>query len=183
MNQPLLSGSSRSETSASGIRVAGSTIQGEASQITGMSAEQIGGLTSDQTAKLTATQIAAEQMTVDLAATTDENLKAAKQKQIDEWKKAAARYRSEPEAAGGKGEGTAELSRRAIDQQHHRDNWLAKYHHYELASAAFQIGIVLASATVITGIVALTVLAGGLGIIGLGFMAVGLFAPHAIHLL
>jgi hypothetical protein len=131
----------------------------------------------------TATLIAAEQMTVDLAATTDENLKAAKQKQIDEWKKAAARYRSEPEAAGGKGEGTAELSRRAIEQQHHRDNWLARYHHYEMASAAFQIGIVLASATVITGIVALTYLAGGLGLIGLGFMAVGLFAPHAVHLL
>jgi hypothetical protein len=131
----------------------------------------------------TATLIAAEQMTVDLAATTDENLKAAKQKQIDEWKKAAARYRSEPEAAGGKGEGTAELSRRAIEQQHHRDNGLARYHHYEMASAAFQIGIVLASATVITGIVALTYLAGGLGLIGLGFMAVGLFAPHAVHLL
>jgi hypothetical protein len=31
--------------------------------------------------------------------------------------------------------------------------------------------------------VALTYLAGGLGLIGLGFMAVGLFAPHAVHLL
>jgi hypothetical protein len=131
----------------------------------------------------TATLIAAEQMTVDLAATTDDNLKAIKRKQIEEWNKAAARYRSEPEAAGGKGEGTAELSRRAIEQQHQRDNWLAKYHHYEMASAAFQIAIVLASATVITGILTLTFLAGGLGVIGLGFMAVGLFAPHAIHLL
>ena len=59
---------------------------------------------------------------------------------------------------------------------------LARYHHYELASAAFQIGIVLASATVITGIVALSFIAGGLGLLGIAFMAIGLFAPHAVHL-
>ena len=78
------------------------------------------------------------------------------QKQVDEWTKTAARYRSEPEAAGGKGEGTVELSRRALEEQHQRDEYLAKYHHYEFASAAFQIGIVLASATVITGMVVLS---------------------------
>ncbi len=44
---------------------------------------------------------------------------------------------------------------------------MAKYHHYELASAAFQIGIVLASATVITGMMALAWFAGGLGVLGL----------------
>ena len=32
---------------------------------------------------------------------------------------------------------------------------MARYHNYEFASAAFQIGIVLASAAVITGMVAL----------------------------
>ena len=57
-----------------------------------------------------------------------------------------------------------------------------KYHHYEVASAAFQIGIVLASATVITGMVVLSYLPVGLGVLGLGFMAIGLFAPHAVHL-
>ena len=36
----------------------------------------------------------------------------------------------------------------------------------------------LASATVITGMVVLSYLAGGLGVIGLAFMAIGLFAPH-----
>ena len=60
--------------------------------------------------------------------------------------------------------------------------YLAKYHHYEFASAAFQIGIVLASATVITGMVVLSYLAGGLGVLGLAFMAFGLFAPHVLHL-
>ena len=130
----------------------------------------------------TSTIIAADTMKIDLAGTPDDARKAALRKQIDEWNKTAARYRSEPEAGGGKGEGTVELSRRAIEEQHRRDEALAKYHHYEVASAAFQIGIVLASATVITGMVALSFLAGGLALVGLGFMAIGLLAPHAVHL-
>ena len=131
----------------------------------------------------TLTLVAAEQTKLDLLAAADPTQKAAIAKQVDEWSKTAARYRSEPEAAGGKGEGTVELSRRAIEEQHKRDDSLAKYHHYEFASAAFQIGIVLASSTVITGIITLSYLAGGLGLIGLAFMAIGLFAPHAVHLL
>src|SRR5437868_9185819 len=130
----------------------------------------------------TSTIIASEQTKFSAAAATDPTQKAAIEKQIDEWNKTAARYRSEPDAAGGKGEGTVELSRRAIEEQHHRDEYLAKYHHYEFASAAFQIGIVLASATVITGMVVLSFLAGGLGVVGLAFMAFGLFAPHLLHL-
>jgi hypothetical protein len=130
----------------------------------------------------TLTLVAGEQMKVDLAGNVEEPRKAAMTKQIDEWTKTAARYRSEPEAAGGKGEGTVELARRAIEEQKLRDTALAKYHHYEVASAAFQIGIVLASATVITGMLVLSYLAAGLGVAGLAFMAIGLFAPHAVHL-
>jgi uncharacterized protein DUF4337 len=80
------------------------------------------------------------------------------------------------------GEGRRELMARAIAAEAKRDTALEKYHHYEVASAAFQIGIVLASATVITGMVLLTYLAAGLGLIGLAFMAIGFFAPHAVHL-
>jgi hypothetical protein len=130
----------------------------------------------------TSTTIAAEQTKLGIPAVTDPDQKAAMQKQVDEWGKTAARYRSEPEAADGKGEGTVELSRRAIEEQHHRDDSLAKYHHYEFASAAFQIGIVLASSTVITGMIVLTYLSIGLGGIGLIFMALGLVAPHLLHL-
>lgn len=130
----------------------------------------------------TLTLVAGEQMRVDLAGNVEEPRRAAMTKQIDEWTKSAARYRSEPEAAGGRGEGTVELARRAIEEQKKRDDALAKYHHYEVASAAFQIGIVLASATVITGMVALSFLAAGLGVVGIAFMAIGLFAPHAVHL-
>ena len=59
---------------------------------------------------------------------------------------------------------------------------MARYHNYELASAAFQIGIVLCSAAVITSMVLLAWLAGGVAIIGVAFMGLGLLAPHALHL-
>ena len=61
------------------------------------------------------------------------------------------------------GEGRRELMARAIAAEAKRDTAMEKYHHYEVASAAFQIGIVLASATVITGMVVLSYLAAGSG--------------------
>lgn len=130
----------------------------------------------------TATIVATEAAKIDLATTSDEARKAALAKQIDEWTKTAARYRSEPEAGDGKGEGTVELSRRAKEMEHERDTALNKYHYFEFASAALQIGIVLCSAAVITSMLALVWIAGGLGILGLGFMALALFFPH-VHLL
>ena len=99
-------------------------------------------------------------------------------KQTDAWTKTVARWESEPET----GEGRKELIARAKAAEAKRDTARAKYHQYEVSSAAFQIAIVLASATVITGMVALSFLAGGLGILGLAFMAIGLFWPHAVHL-
>ena len=120
---------------------------------------------------------AAEEMVVYAPAGSD-LIKASMAKQIDTWQKVAARYRSEPEVQ----EGTVELAERAKAAEKKRDTALARYHHYEVASAAFQIGIVLASATVITGMIVLTWLAVGLGGIGLVFTAIGLLAPHAVHL-
>jgi hypothetical protein len=102
---------------------------------------------------------------------------AAMQKQIDDWQKTAARYRSEPETH----EGTAELAERAKEAEHGRDIALARYHNYEIASAAFQIAIVMASATIITGMIGLAWIAGLLGLAGVGFMALGLFAPELLH--
>ena len=130
----------------------------------------------------TATIVATEQAKIELATTTDQARKTALTKQVDEWTKTAARYRSEPEAADGKGEGTVELARRAKEMEHDRDIALNKYHYFEFASAALQIGIVLCSAAVITGMILLVYVAGGLGILGLAFTAMALFFPH-IHLL
>jgi hypothetical protein len=51
-----------------------------------------------------------------------------------------------------------------------------------LASVAFQIGIVLCSAAVITTMIWLAWIASGVAALGMIFMALGLFAPHALHL-
>jgi hypothetical protein len=99
-------------------------------------------------------------------------------KQIDAWKKIADRYQSEPET----GEGRKELAERAKAAEKKRDRHLAAYHHYELASAAVQIAIVMASASIITSMSALVWVAGGLGLVGVAFCVIGMWFPMAVHL-
>jgi hypothetical protein len=123
-------------------------------------------------------QATAEHAKLSLGTVSDEASKAALQKQIDDWNKTAARYRSEPET----GEGSEELAKRAKHAEHERDEATAKYHHYEIASAAFQIGIVLASATIITGMIVLAWVSGLLAVAGIAITALGLYAPHLLHL-
>jgi len=127
----------------------------------------------------TVVQATSEHAKLSLGLSGDEAQKAALAKQIEDWQKTAARYRSEPET----GEGSEQLAERAKHAEHDRDVAMARYHHYELASAAFQIGIVLASATIITGMIALSWISGLLTVAGLAFTAIGLFAPHAVHIM
>jgi hypothetical protein len=101
----------------------------------------------------------------------------ALEKQVEAWQKTAARYESEPET----NEGRRELAARAKAAEERRDRSLAAYHQFELASAAVQVGIVLASAAIITTVMALAWIGGALGIVGLGFTLVGLLAPTAVH--
>jgi hypothetical protein len=98
--------------------------------------------------------------------------------QLDAWERTAARYESEP----GTGEGREELAARAGTAEAARARALAAYHLYEYGSAAFQLAIVLASATVITGVAALALAAGGLGVVGIGLCLLGWLAPAALHL-
>ena len=119
----------------------------------------------------------AEEMKLTAETATDPATKATMEKQIEAWQKTVARYESEPETH----EGRKELSHRAKEAEESRDTLLAKYHAYEIASATFQIGIVLASAAVITEIIALAWLAGLLGAGGLVIMMIGFFAPHLLH--
>jgi len=129
--------------------------------------------------RMTVVRTAAEELNVTQASVADPAAKAAIDKQIDAWQKTAARYDSEPETK----EGRKELTERAKEAEESRDLSMAKYHHYELSSAAFQVGIVLASAAVITGMVGLAWIAGGLGALGVVLLALGLFAPHAVPLI
>ena len=126
----------------------------------------------------TVVQVASDEAKLSLGTIGDDAAKAALQKQIDEWQKTAARYRSEPET----NEGSEQLSERAKHAEEERDLAEAKYHHFELASAAFQIGIVLASATIITGIVTLAWISGLLTLAGITMTALGIFVPHLLHL-
>jgi hypothetical protein len=125
----------------------------------------------------TVLRTASETWNIELATVSDAAAKTAIQKQLDTWKKTIDRYETEPET----NEGKKELTTRAQEAEHARDTALAKYENYEMASAAFQIGIVLASASVITGMLALTWGAMGLGVIGLAFTGFGLFAPDMLE--
>ncbi len=131
-----------------------------------------------KTIRRTVVLAAADEMKAGVVAVSDSATKDAMNKQIDEWQKTAARYRSEPDTH----EGTTELAERAKEAEHERDTALARYHNYEIASAAFQIGIVLCSAAVVTGMFLLAWAAGGVAVLGLVFTAFGLFAPHLLHL-
>ena len=128
--------------------------------------------------RATTLQTAAEMLETDIVADINPATKSAKEQKIKAWKQTVARYESEPETH----EGRKELAERAKEAEEHRNTSMAKYHNYEIAAAALEIGIVLASATIITGIAALAWIAGGLGIIGLGFIGIAMFAPHAVHL-
>jgi len=132
-----------------------------------------------KTIRITVLNTAAEQMQIEADRATDESLKARLTKNIDGWKKNIARYDDDAKS----NEGRKQLAARAKDAEHKRDDALARYHQYEIASAAFQIGIVLASAEVITGMAFLGWLSGLLGLIGLGFTGLGFWAPNALDFL
>ena len=131
-----------------------------------------------KTIRMTTLRTAAEALEFELPKASPPEAKNAIEARIADWKKAVARYDTEPET----GEGRKELAARAKAAEERRDRSLAAYHHYEVGSAALQIAIVLASAEVITGVVFLTWLSGGLGLVGIAFCAIGLLAPMAVHL-
>ena len=124
-----------------------------------------------KTIRQTVLRTAAEQASV---SPSSENSK----KQVEKWLETAKRYQSEPET----NEGRDELAKRAKEAETKRDRAMAAYHHYELASAAVQIAIVMASASIITSMAALVWIAGGLGVVGIVFCAIGFFFPTAVHL-
>lgn len=130
-----------------------------------------------KTVRMTVVRTAAEQ--AELQKRTDDTaFGEVIKKRVDGWNATAARWDSEPET----GEGRKELAARAKKAEAEAKTSLAKYHHFEVASAAFQIAIVLASAMLITGVMALAWIAAGLGAAGVVMTGIGLFAPHAVHL-
>src|SRR6185295_9186374 len=97
---------------------------------------------------------------------------AAVKSQVEAWRKTVARYDSEPETQ----EGRKELAASAKVHTEKREVARSAYHLFEYSSAAFQLAIVLASAAALTSVMLLAFAAGGLGLIGAVFTAVGFFA-------
>lgn len=98
--------------------------------------------------------------------------------QIEQWRKTAQRYDTEPET----NEGRKELAARAKMHEAKREHARGAYHMFEYASAAFQLAIVLAGAAALTTVMWLAVISGGLGLIGAAFTLLGFVAPTLIYL-
>jgi hypothetical protein len=130
-----------------------------------------------KTIRQTTLRTAAEAMALQLPVAPNDEVKATLTKQIETWRATVARYESDPKEKDGR----KELRAQAEQYERARDIAMARYHNYEFGSAAFQIGIVLASAAVITGMIALVYAAIGLGVLGLMFTSLGLFAPEVPH--
>ncbi len=139
-----------------------------------------------KTIRKTVTESFADEVDLLQLGATDPAQKKAMQERVIKWRAAADRYESEQGKAikdpktgkdTGKfepGEGRKELVGRAKEAELIRDKYGAKHVKFEFATGAFQIGIVLASASIITGIAALLWGAGGLGIIGILLLIAGL---------
>lgn len=97
-------------------------------------------------------------------------------KQIAEWRATADRYDSEPET----GEGRKELTEKAKKIEADRDDAAAANSTFDLASGALQLGILLASAAVVTSLLWLAYAGLGLGILGAVLGAMGVWAPHVL---
>lgn len=130
-----------------------------------------------KTIRMTVVRTAAEAAELELNQVTTPKGRDAITERAAAWRKTADRYDTEPETK----EGRKELAARAKEAEKVRDRSLAAYHHYETASAAVQIAIVLASASIVTSMAVLAWIGVGLGVVGAIFCGIGFFAPLAVH--
>jgi Domain of unknown function (DUF4337) len=122
----------------------------------------------------TVVETAAQTLEAQKGALGGEAAQAIIEKQIADFKATAARFESDPK----KPEDSLEtIQERAKAAQEERELANHRLEHYELGSGLAQIAIVLASAAIITGIVALTWFSAVLGILGAILLAFGFFAP------
>jgi uncharacterized protein DUF4337 len=95
---------------------------------------------------------------------------------VKEWEATAAREDSEPST----GEGRKELLAKAQRIEKHRDDRSAAAETYEYASGALELGILLASSAIVTGLTWLALAGGGIGAVGAVLALMGWFAPHVL---
>jgi hypothetical protein len=131
-----------------------------------------------KTIRMTTMRTAADALETAVPVELSPEKAAAYAKRVSEWRASANRYDSEPDT----GEGRKELVAKAKIAEAKRDRALSAYHMFEYGAAAMQISIVLCSAAVVTGTLALAFAAGGLGVVGVVFALLGWFAPTLLHL-
>ena len=123
-----------------------------------------------RTIRQTVLSAEADRAAIDAAAAQDA-ARGALEQQIGRWRSTIARWESEPET----GEGRRELMARAREAEAARDRAMREDGRYDAAAALLQVGIVLASAGIITGTVALSWVAGALGVVGAALSAATFF--------
>jgi len=107
----------------------------------------------------------------------DPAAKDAADKQIEAWKAEIARFEKDPKTPEDSMDAIIERAKAAGEA---RELSNRKLEHFEYASGALQIAIVLASAAIITGMATLAWLAAALGGAGVVIMAFGVLAPTAL---
>ena len=92
------------------------------------------------------------------------------------WAEEIQRYESDEITKEGK----REILERAKLAEDDRDLFSKKYRLVEISAGLLQVAIVLASASIITGVLALIWVSGALGLISFGFITLGIFFPTTI---
>jgi hypothetical protein len=95
---------------------------------------------------------------------------------VKEWETTAAREDSEPST----GEGRKELLVKAQGIEKHRDDRSAASETYEYGAGALELGILLASSAIVTGLTWLAAVGGSFGAIGAVFGVLGYAVPHLV---
>ena len=128
----------------------------------------------------TVVETAEQGLETTVAGVSDEKTKQAIEAQISAWKGEIARFEKDPKKPDDSMEAILERANQATE---HRELLNKKLEHFEYASGALQIAIVLASASIITGIVMLGWGAAALGLIGAVFAGFGYLAPNVLSFL
>lgn len=102
--------------------------------------------------------------------------KEATDKQISTWQATIDRWESEPAT----NEGRKELTAKAKGLERDRDEYLSRYHAYEIASLILQLGIVLASVALLSGLMIFAFGSLALGVLGTTVLAGTYYNIHAI---
>ena len=112
------------------------------------------------------------QLAIDAAKVNGKNDDPANADIIAKWTKDTQRYASEPDT----GEGRKELMVRAQKAEAERNDANHRYHNLEIAAGILQVAIVLASASILTAVMALAWLSGGLGVAAAGIAIYAMLA-------